>query len=224
MGDKYEALRQRSYGRITAPFLWPCLRHDAAIGCLLLAVILLTAGLAHAGYDERSAAYRAGNYTRAFEKFVAGAKAGDPRAQYNLGAMYHHGRGVERNYGWAAVWYLKSARQGYTPAQSNMAVLHEMGLGLSQDYERAAHWYRKAAEEGDPFAQANIGRLYAQGRGVEKDLVLAYRWTFLAQSRTRDPQVRDNMRERLAWLAERMTPDEIAKAQWRVRQWRPGLP
>lgn len=191
---------------------------------VLFAAILLTAASAHAGYDEGAAAYRAGDYTRAFEKFIAGAKSGDPRAQYSLGAMYHHGRGVEQHYGWAAVWYLKSARQGYTRAQSNMAVLHEEGLGLPQDYARAAHWYRKAAEQGDPFAQANIGRLYAQGLGVEKDLVLAYRWTSIAQSRTRDPRVRENMGHRLAWLAERMTPEEIAKAEWRVRQWRPGLP
>jgi len=192
---------------------------------ILAAALLVFFSLeAIAGFDEGSAAYRLGDYDRAFEEFVAGANAGDPRAQYKLGAMYHHGRGVQRHYGWAAVWYLKSARQGYTPAQSNLAVLHEQGLGLPQDYERAAYWYRKAAEQGDPFAQANIGRLYAQGLGVEGDLVLAYRWTFLAQMRTNDPQARDNMRERLARLSKRMTPDEIAKAEWRIRQWRPGLP
>jgi len=187
-------------------------------------LILLVLFSANSSYEEGSNAFLVGDYAQALERFSTAARAGDARAQYKLGMMYQGGYGAARHYGWALVWYLKAARQGHLLAKRSMGLLQEKGLGLSQNYERAAYWYRKAAEEGDVFSQNELGGLYAQGLGVQRSLVLAYRWSFLAWSRTDNPEIRQETRERLDWLAGQMTAEELADAEWRVRQWRPGLP
>lgn len=198
-------------------------RRLASLGCGLVAAVLLAAVTADARSDGDSAADPA-RVPGAPAELTAAAKGGDAQAQHDLGTLYRRGDGVRRHYGWAAVWYLKSARQGYAPAQANLAVLREAGLGLTRNLERAAHWYRKAAEQGHAFAQANLGRLYARGLGVERNLVLAYRWSYLARSRTADPRVRNRLTARLDRLAARMNAEQMAQAEWRIRQWRPGLP
>ena len=43
---------------------------------------------------------------------TSSAKNGDPEAQYNLGLLYEEGRGVEKDFGKALIWYHQAAKQG----------------------------------------------------------------------------------------------------------------
>ena len=65
---------------------------------------------------QRDAAFAAALYCRA-------ARAGDAESQFQLGWMYAHGRGVERNDGWAAWFFERAAAQGIPQAPNMLRLL-----------------------------------------------------------------------------------------------------
>jgi len=77
-------------------------------------------------------------------------------------------------------------------------------------------WFRKAAEQGNSFAQGKLGAAYEEGRGVPKDYVKAYMWLILAaaQGERGISRFRDH-------IAQKMTPEQVARAQEMARNWRP---
>ena len=60
---------------------------------------------AGADYEKGFAAYAAGDYATALQEFKKDAEQGDADAQFNLGVMYHNGRGVMQDYKEAVEWY-----------------------------------------------------------------------------------------------------------------------
>jgi hypothetical protein len=171
------------------------------------------------------------------------AEKGDPSAQYNLGVMYHNGRGVEKDEVEAFKWYQKAAEQGDADAQNNLGVMYANGRGVEKDEVEAVKWYQKAAEQGDAAAQTNLGVMYEDGSGVEKDEVEAVKWYQKAAEQgyalaqynlglmyAKGSGVERNFYFAYAWLIiaevngadtekiksileEEMTPEQIAKAQ-----------
>ncbi|WP_302566961.1 tetratricopeptide repeat protein [Culturomica massiliensis] len=117
-----------------------------------------------------------GNYVKAAELYLTLAEQGYPGAQYNLGVMYEHGRGVTQSYGEAVRWYLKAAGQGIDVAQCNLGTLYCKGEGVMQDYAEALKWFYKAADQGNAAAQYNLGFLYEEGAGVAKNYEEAKKW------------------------------------------------
>jgi TPR repeat protein len=97
------------------------------------------------------------------------AKQGDADAQYNLGAMYTNGKGVEKDQKEAVKWFRKSAEQGNAKGQFGLGVSYDDGKGVPEDDEEAAKWYRKSADQGDAKAQTNLGLMYYKGEGVKQD-------------------------------------------------------
>ena len=104
------------------------------------------------------------------------AEQGDAGAQFDLGWLYAHGRGVETNYAQAVAWYRRSAEQGNSAAQHWLGHCFLNGTGVVEDEAEAFRWFRDAAEAGIPAAQNDLGRMYAKGRGVEQDSTQALGW------------------------------------------------
>jgi TPR repeat protein len=104
------------------------------------------------------------------------ARAGDPRAQHELGRRLIQGDGVKRDYEAGSEWFREAAIQGVSNAQYNLAVLYERGLGVTKDDVRALLWYHSAAEQSHPLAQYNLGIFYLQGRGIPLSYAEAARW------------------------------------------------
>ena len=77
---------------------------------------------------------------------------------------------------------------------------------------------RKAADQGDPTAQFNLGMMYSSGKGVPKDPVQAYMWAGLAAA-AGDA----NSQKLLAGLQKTATPDQIADALQKEREWKPNV-
>ena len=69
-------------------------------------------------------------------------------AQYNLGACYKNGIGVEKDPAEAVKWYRKAADQGIAKAQYNLGACYESGTGVERDPAEAARWFRMAADQG----------------------------------------------------------------------------
>ncbi len=175
----------------------------------LLAVLIATPAFA-GPFEDGKAAFDRGAEAQAFAIWKPLAEEGDVNAQLWLGQMYDLGRGAPKDFGQAALWYRRAADQGSALAQHNLARMYEVGDGVKpSEYSltAAASWYRRAAMQGYKPAQGNLGILYATGRGVKRDYPEAYFWFLLAGSETN--------REA---LAKKVTPQDIAVAERRVRE------
>ena len=144
------------------------------------------------------------------------AGQGNADAQYNLGHMLAQGEGIPPDYAKAAKWYRSAAEQGHAYAQNNLGTMYSKGRGVAQDYAEAAKWYRLSAEQGNAVAQLNLGVLYANGQGVQQNYVAAAMWLNLAAMQGNASAV-----ENRDFVAAKMTPDQLAKAERLAREWKP---
>ncbi len=150
---------------------------EAAIHGIAVALLVLAATLAVAAdFDAGVEAYHRGDYASALREFRPLAVQGDAAAQYNLGVIYAHGKGVPEDDREAAYWYRQAAEQGNAAAQFNLGVIYAHGKGVPEDDREAVYWYRQAAEQGDADAQVVLGYKYDRGQGVPEDDREAVYW------------------------------------------------
>ena len=155
---------------------------------------------------------------QAFADFRARAEAGDAGAQLNLGLMYDTGQGVPQDDVEAVRWYRLAADQGEATAQFFLGRMYAVGREVPQDDTEAVRWYRLAADQGEATAQFNLAVMYANGRGVPQDGVEAHMWVNLAASRSTGEDRETTVTARDT-LAAQMTPEQLAEAQRRAREW-----
>ena len=151
------------------------------------------------------------------------AEWGYAYAQSKLGAMYHNGWGVSRDYAEAVGWYRRAAAQDYALAQNNLGDMYDSGEGVSQDYAEAAKWYRRAAKQGDAHTQFHLGLKYLDGKGIPQDYARAYGWLNLAAARfpASEQSARAEAVEKRDEAASLLTPAALARAQRWAREWEP---
>ncbi|MEF2145808.1 MAG: hypothetical protein V3573_10205 [Desulfovibrionaceae bacterium] len=75
------------------------------------------------GFEQGMQAYQKGDFVTARQIFGPLSEQGDARAQFALGVMYEHGKGVEPDQGLALKWYSKAASQGHEKAALRRDVL-----------------------------------------------------------------------------------------------------
>lgn len=184
---------------------------------------------------------------KALKWYRRAAEQGNVDGQDALGLMYEHGQGVNQDYAKALKWHRKAAEQGSVDGQDALGWMYERGQGVNQDYAKAVKWYRKAAEQGSASSQSNLGSMYFNGQGVTQNYVKAVKWwRKAAEQGDADGQVllglmyegTKNYVEAYKWMAlsvtqgnsaaskdmgsliQKMTPDQITKAQELVAQWK----
>jgi TPR repeat protein len=186
-----------------------------------VARLIQTASTQRAVDDAGHAEYQRGNYAAALQHLRPLAEQGDVRAQYTLGLMYYHGRGVPRNDPEAMRWLRLAADQGHAPAQFNLGVMFSEGHGAAKNEAEAVRWYRLAAEQGNPEAQYNLGLAYAKGDGIAQSYVDGHLWFSLAAERfsKSEPRSYELAVRNRNLIAAKMTSEEIAVAQKLARQW-----
>jgi len=128
-----------------------------------------------------------------FAKGLAAAKAGD--------------------YTTALAEWKPLAEQGDANAQYNLGAMHGNGDGVLKDDKEAVKWFRLAAEQGDVDAQSKLGFRYGTGQGVIQDNVYAHMWFNIAASNGQKLA-----KSNKDILVERMTPQDISKAQDLARE------
>ena len=91
-----------------------------------------------------------------------------------------------------------------------------MGLYQKGDYPAALKEFTVLAGQGDADAQLILGDMYAQGQGVAEDNVQAYKWYEIASRNgaSNAPAARDA-------LKNKMSAEEVKKAQQLAQEWRP---
>lgn len=163
------------------------------------------------------------DYVEATKWCSKAAYQGDIRAQIKLAAMYANGEGVPQDYVEAMDWYRRAAYRGNPTAQARIGILYAKGHGVPQDMREAAKWYRRAATQGEATAQHNLGLSYASGQGLSQSQVQAYKWISLAViwSLYSDDKENSAATQSRDFLATKMTPAQITKAQKLAREWKP---
>jgi hypothetical protein len=106
-------------------------------------------------YQEGAEAYQAGKFTEAMDKFKALAEQGDKQAQFNVGALYHHGEGVAQDDKQAALWGAKAADQGHLDAMDSLGVRYAKGEGVEKDMVQAYKWFSIASLSKHASAASN---------------------------------------------------------------------
>ncbi len=105
---------------------------------------------------EANAALAQKDYRSAFSRFAVLAQHGNAIAQYDLGAFYFNGQGVQRDERQAFDWFERSAAQGYAPALKFIQGAARNGNGNAKDaYKLLAQSTPAAAAPGRPDAEAN---------------------------------------------------------------------
>jgi putative methionine-R-sulfoxide reductase with GAF domain len=92
----------------------------------------------------------------------AAAQAGEPSAQYALGARYATGESVPQDYATAARWFTLAAKKGYAPAQGMLGAYYWSGRGLRKDLKQAYFWSVLARDGNDEISKDRVDSLVAQ--------------------------------------------------------------
>ncbi len=116
------------------------------------------------------------DYDLALSWLQSAASKNTPCAQFVLGYLYEHGKGLPLNFTKAAENYRAAALQGFAPAENNLGALYHRGNGVPKDLALAFHWYRTSALHGNPAAQLNLGIFYYLGYGTPVDFLQAAEW------------------------------------------------
>jgi TPR repeat protein len=137
--------------------------------------------------------------------------------KYEQGVAYAFGRGVPKNEVLAVQLFQQAADTGHAEAEHMLGYMYSNGLGgLTQDWVKANIWVRKAAEQGLAVAQDDLGVSYGDGRGVPQDWVECYMWIRMAANQRNTQAIQD-----LDYAKARMTPEQIAQAEQRAKEWKP---
>jgi len=114
--------------------------------------------------------------TAARNWFEASAAQGYAPAQFRLGDLFRHGKGVEKNLDEAVRLFRLAAEGGYPPARNALGNLYFRGEGVEMSAKTALKHYRQAAEAGLATAQRNMGIMAAGGHGMPQDYTAALTW------------------------------------------------
>lgn len=104
------------------------------------------------------------------------AANGDPRAQFEVAAIFSEGRAVPADSEAAALWYERAAALGFAPAQYRIGNIYEHGQGAPKDLAKAKIWYERAAEAGNRMSMHNLAAMYASGSLGKQDFLKAAAW------------------------------------------------
>jgi hypothetical protein len=117
------------------------------IGGAILAILLGAPGIAASDFHVGLEAYQNGDFSTARVEWEPLAEQGLVEAQFNLGLLYYHGKGVDADHAVAADWYRRAAEQDYRRAQYELAAIYEIGDGVRADLIQAYKWFRLCSRE-----------------------------------------------------------------------------
>lgn len=90
------------------------------------------------------------------------AEAGDPYAQFAMGARFATGDGVKYDYAEAVRWFTKAAEQGHVISQATLGAYYWAGRGVPQDLSQAYFWSILARAGGDEASKYRVAVLTAR--------------------------------------------------------------
>ena len=149
----------------------------ACVGAAVLCVSAVAAPKASAGdFFDAYEAFQRGDYEEARAIWSTLAYDGDVDAQFNLGALYENGLGVDKDAETAARWYRASALRRVDLARLALARLQRTGALEPEPDEDQIKLLETAARRGLAEAQYELGVAYDRGLGVTQNHATAAGW------------------------------------------------
>lgn len=81
-------------------------------------------------------------------RYLKATAQGSAGAYVNIGYMYKHGQGVEKDYQAALEWFMKTAEYNDATAWYNLAIMYHYGEGRPVDLRQALDLYHKVQSSG----------------------------------------------------------------------------
>ena len=130
---------------------------------LILAALILSAGLLADDFDDAIKAFKAIGYLR-------NCDAGDVWECNSLAAItIKPGQDINKDHQKAAKLFQKACDGGDARGCSFLGFLYERGLGVKKDYQKASELFQKACDDGLAVGCSNLGFLYHLGQGLWQD-------------------------------------------------------
>lgn len=109
---------------------------------------------------------------------------GNHDAEFELGAMFHDGDGVGRDFGKAIEWYTKAASADNRQAAFNLGLMLQNGEGTGADPDAARNWFIRASDAGDARAALQLGTMAYASKDYSRALpyFLKSAWQGLADA------------------------------------------
>ncbi len=107
---------------------------------------------------------------KAVPLFEAGAKKGDPYAQYSLAKALIYGNGTKPDVERGMKLLVSAAKSGHTYAMNQLGYEYRYGTHAKANPNRALTFFEKSVARQDVWGMFNLGLLYRDGVGVKKDL------------------------------------------------------
>ncbi|MDE0202210.1 MAG: SEL1-like repeat protein [Rhodospirillaceae bacterium] len=149
----------------------------ACVGAAVLCMSAFAAQkVAAADFFEAYDAFQRGEYDEARAIWSTLAHEGDVDAQFNLGALYENGLGVEADAERAARWYRAAALRRVDLARLALARLQRTGALEPEPDEDQIKLLETAARRGLAEAQYELGVAYDHGLGVTQNHATAAGW------------------------------------------------
>ena len=95
---------------------------------------------------------------------------------YELGDMYHDGKGTSKNLKNAFRCYERAANFGEVECLKKLGEMYFNGEYVEENPVKVFDYIKKAAVAGDVESMYDVGKMYLDGYGVAKDDVKAFRW------------------------------------------------
>jgi len=118
--------------------------------------IVMTMGAIVVGVAAAIIFYVAENpdmHAEEMQRLRRAAEQGQADAQYALGYLYAHGRGIPEDGAAATRWFRLAAEQGLTEAQTALGIMYVRGEGISKDLVNGYAWLSIAAAQGEKNAK-----------------------------------------------------------------------
>jgi len=144
----------------------------------LIVLVLVSNSVYAADFRAGAKAVEREDYQTALKEWMPLAEAGDERAQYNIGLMYEHGRGVQESQEKAFKWYQRAAEGGAVPAQHNLGTMYASGRAVVKDMVEAYKWFHVAAAAGFPLSVDALQKApeLLSMKDLEQSRILAGEW------------------------------------------------
>ena len=110
------------------------------------------------------------------------ATGGNVRAQFVLGYIYYHAKGVAEDSVQAVMWWHKAAEQGHAEAQWELGNAYVRGQGVVRDIATGYAWYSVAADNGLVFAKRDKNKIaekmypgdIVRAEGIARELLCTF--------------------------------------------------
>lgn len=95
-----------------------------------------------------------------FAQILKNAKAGDLKAELEVGIAYNEGVGVDKDFKAAAEWFQKAADRDSAKAHQLLGLAYESGRGVEKNSKVACEHFQKSSDLGDEIGSVDLGQCY----------------------------------------------------------------